>query len=75
MEKQNFIVQGVFSILPDKDNDFKPLRLQEHHVILYRDFLLEKKQKVNTVAAKLNAIRKFYHIAQKFHIIQDNPAG
>lgn len=41
---------------------------------MYRDFLLEKKQKVNTVAAKLNAIRKFYHIAQKFHIIQDNPA-
>ena len=57
-----------------KDNDFKPLRLQEPHIILYRDFLLEKKQKVNTVAAKLNAIRKFYHIAQKFHIIQDNPA-
>ena len=57
-----------------KDNDFKPLRLQEPHIILYRDFLLEKKQKVNTVAAKLNTIRKFYHIAQKFHIIQDNPA-
>ena len=57
-----------------KDNDFKPLRLQEPHIILYRDFLLEKKQKVNTVAAKLNAIRKLYHIAQKFHIIQDNPA-
>ena len=57
-----------------KDNDFKPLRLQEPHIILYRDFLIEKKQKVNTVAAKLNSIRKFYHIAQKFHIIQDNPA-
>lgn len=57
-----------------KDNDFKPLHLQEPHIILYRDFLLEKKQKVNTVAAKLNAIRKLYHIAQKFHIIQDNPA-
>lgn len=57
-----------------KDNDFKPLRLQEPHIILYRDFLIEKNQKVNTVAAKLNSIRKFYHIAQKFHIIQDNPA-
>lgn len=57
-----------------KDNDFKPLRLQEPHIILYRDFLIEKKQKVNTIAAKLNSIRKFYHIAQKFHIIQDNPA-
>ena len=41
---------------------------------MYRDFLIEKKQKVNTVAAKLNAIRKFYHLAQKFHIITDNPA-
>ena len=57
-----------------KDNDFKPLRIQEPHIILYRDFLIEKKQKVNTVAAKLNAIRKFYHLAQKFHIITDNPA-
>lgn len=57
-----------------KDNDFKPLRLQEPHIILYRDFLIEKNQKVNTVAAKLNSIRKFYHIAQKFHIIQENPA-
>lgn len=57
-----------------KDNDFKPLRLQEPHIILYRDYLIDKKQKVNTVTAKLNAIRKFYHIAQKFHIIQDNPA-
>lgn len=57
-----------------KDNDFKPLRLQEPHIILYRDFLIAKNQKLNTVAAKLNSIRKFYHIAQKFHIIQDNPA-
>lgn len=57
-----------------KDNDFKPLRLQEPHIILYREFLIEKKQKVNTISAKLNSIRKFYHIAQKFHIIQDNPA-
>ena len=57
-----------------KDNDFKPLCIQEPNIILYRDFLIEKKQKVNTVAAKLNAIRKFYHLAQKFHIIQDNPA-
>ena len=57
-----------------KDNDFKPLRIQEPHIILYRDFLIEKKQKVNTVAAKLNAIRKFYYLAQKFHIITENPA-
>ena len=130
MEKLNFIVYGVFTMLPDfvtdktkiakysyadveevfldnyedvlkkyiaggnpsedtlknyfgqireflswcKDNDFKPLRLQEPHIILYREFLIEKKQKVNTISAKLNSIRKFYHIAQKFHIIQDNPA-
>lgn len=57
-----------------KDNDFKPLRLQEQHIILYRDFLLQKNQKVTTVAAKLTAIRKFYHLAQKFHIITENPA-
>lgn len=57
-----------------KDNDFKPLRIQEPHIILYRDFLIEKNQKVNTVAAKLNAIRKFYHLALKFHVITENPA-
>ena len=57
-----------------KDNDFKPLRLQEQHIILYRDFLVRENQKATTIAAKLTAIRKFYHIAQKFHIIQDNPA-
>lgn len=57
-----------------KDNDFKPLRLQEQHIILYRDFLIEKNSKSTTIAAKLNSIRKFYHIAHKFHIIQDNPA-
>ena len=57
-----------------KDNNFKPLRLHEQHIILYRDILLKNKQKATTIAAKLTAIRKFYHLAQKFHLIQDNPA-
>lgn len=57
-----------------KDNDFKPLRLAEQHIILYRDFLLQNNQKATTIAAKLTAIRKFYHLAQKFHIITENPA-
>ena len=56
-----------------KDNDFKPARIQEPHIILYRDFLIEKRQKVNTIAAKLNAIRKFYHLVLKFHVITENP--
>ena len=29
---------------------------------------------MTTIAAKLTAIRKFYHLAQKFHLIQNNPA-
>lgn len=57
-----------------KDNDFEPLRLQEQHIILYRDFLFKENQKPTTIAAKLTAIRKFYHLAQKFHIITENPA-
>lgn len=57
-----------------KDNDFEPLRLQEQHIILYRDFLLQNNQKVATINAKLTAIRRFYHLAQKFHIITENPA-
>ena len=57
-----------------KDNDFKPLRVQEQHIILYRDFLVQENQKAVTMSAKLTAIRKFYHLAQKFHIISENPA-
>ena len=57
-----------------KDNDFKPLRVQEQHIILYRDFLVQENQKAVTISAKLTAIRKFYHLAQKFHIISENPA-
>ena len=57
-----------------KDNNFKPLCLAEQHIILYRDFLLQNNQKATTIAAKLTAIRKFYHLAQKFHIITENPA-
>lgn len=57
-----------------KDNDFKPMRLHEQHIILYRDFLLQNNQKATTINAKLTAIRKFYHLAQKFHIITENPA-
>ena len=56
-----------------KDNDFKPLHIQEQHIILYRDFLIQENQKATTIAAKLTAIRKFYYLAQKFHIITDNP--
>lgn len=36
--------------------------------------MLKENQKATTIAAKLTAIRKFYHLAQKFHIITENPA-
>lgn len=41
---------------------------------MYRDFLVQENQKAVTISAKLTAIRKFYHLAQKFHIISENPA-
>lgn len=56
------------------NNNFQPLQLHEQHIILYRDFLINLNQKSTTIAAKLTAIRKFYKLAQKFHLIQDNPA-
>lgn len=37
-------------------------------------FLVQENQKAVTISAKLTAIRKFYHLAQKFHIISENPA-
>ena len=49
-----------------KDNDFEPLRLQEQHIILYRDFLLKENQKPTTIAAKLTASVSFITLLKNF---------
>lgn len=56
------------------DNYVYPLSCTEEHIILYRDNLLQKNYKVSTVSAHLIAIKKFFHVAAKFHIVFDNPA-
>lgn len=55
------------------NNKIHPMHVHEQHVILYRSHLIEQKQKAGTINNKLTAIRKFYHIAQKFALVADNP--
>lgn len=54
---------------------FHPFRLQEAHIILYRKELIDKGFKTTSIAAALTSIRKFYNLAQKLHLITDNPAA
>ena len=54
---------------------FHPFKLQEAHIILYRKELIDKGFKSTSIAAALTSIRKFYHLAQKLHLITDNPAA
>lgn len=49
------------------------MHVHEQHVILYRSHLIDQKQKAGTINNKLTAIRKFYHIAQKFALVASNP--
>lgn len=55
------------------NNKIYPMHVHEQHVILYRSYLIDQKQKAGTINNKLTAIRKFYHIAQKFALIASNP--
>lgn len=56
-------------------NKIHPLRVAEEHIIIYRDFLKQQGAKASTIYANLISLKKFYHVAQKFHFIQDNPVA
>ena len=56
-------------------NRIHPLRIGEEHIVLYRDFLRLEGNKASTIYANLISLKKFYHVAQKFHFIQDNPVA
>ena len=55
-------------------NYIYPLSCQEEHIILYRDTLIKNKFKMSSVSAHLIAIKKFFYVAAKFHLIYENPA-
>ncbi len=56
-------------------NRINPLHVGEEHIVLYRDFLRQEGSKASTIYANLISLKKFYHVAQKFHFIQDNPVA
>jgi len=56
-------------------NRIHPLRIGEEHIVLYRDYLKQQGDKAATIYANLISLKKFYHVAQKFHFIQDNPVA
>lgn len=56
-------------------NHIHPLRVAEEHIVLYRDVLRREGARPSTIYANLISLKKFYHVAQKFHFIQDNPVA
>lgn len=56
-------------------NRINPLHVGEEHIVLYRDYLRQEGSKASTIYANLISLKKFYHVAQKFHFIQDNPVA
>ena len=56
-------------------NRIHPLHIGEEHIVLYRDYLKHQGDKASTIYANLISLKKFYHVAQKFHFIQDNPVA
>lgn len=56
-------------------NNYFIFELQEAHIILYRKELIENGFKTTSIAAALTSIRKFFQLAQKLHLIADNPAA
>lgn len=56
------------------DVNMNPLKITEQHIMYYRSILINKNYKPATVKFKLNAIRRFYFVAQKYRLIETNPA-
>ena len=50
-----------------------PLRVKEYDILKYREYLYDRAYQDTTVALKLAALRKFYHVAKKFEFVKNNP--
>lgn len=55
-------------------NNCHPLKITEYQFMYYRDYLLKSKMKKGSIKAKLNAIKQFYNLAVKLHLIETSPA-
>lgn len=51
-----------------------PLAMNEYQLIMYREFLLNRGYKTDSIQASLVAVRAFYAAAKKIELIKVNPA-
>ena len=51
-----------------------PFKINEQHLLYYRSMLINKNYKPSSVKFKLTAIRRFYFVAMKYKLINENPA-
>ena len=51
-----------------------PFNIKEQHLLYYRSMLINQNMKPATVKFKLTAIRRFYYVALKYRLIDENPA-
>jgi len=52
-----------------------PLALNEYQILMYREFLLNRQYKPDSIQVMLAAVRAFYAAAKKIELIQVNPAA
>lgn len=50
-----------------------PMHVKEYDILQYREYLYNRAYQASTVAAKIAALRKFYHVAVKMKAIKENP--
>lgn len=51
-----------------------PFNIKEQHILYYRSMLINRVMKPASVKFNLTAIRRFYYVAFKYRLIDENPA-
>ena len=52
-----------------------PLEMNEYQILMYREFLLNRQYKPDSIQIMLSAVRAFYAAAKKIELIDRNPAA
>lgn len=52
-----------------------PLAIHEYQIILYREFLIQRQYKADSIQVMLAAVRAFFAAAKKLELIKTNPAA
>ena len=56
-------------------NQRNPLTMNEYQLLMYREFLINRQYKADSIQVMLVAVRAFYAAARKLELIRDNPAA